>query len=80
MTSKKITKTQLIKETAKMWNNVREVHGFTIVRVCWQDEAQYMIVKKDELFQIACKPQYVPIDYFRTQKDLVDNLYNKLNV
>jgi len=75
----KITKTQLIKDTAKMWNNTRIVHGINIARVCWNDYNQYMIIENTDTFEDASRRDFKPILYFRTQKELVDQLYKSIN-
>ena len=74
-----ITKTQLTKDTAKMWNNTRIVHGINIARVCWFFDNQYMIIENTETFEDAAKREFTPILYFRTQRDLVDRLYKSIN-
>ena len=75
----RLTKTQLKKDTAKMWNNTRVVHGINIARVCWFEEKQYMIIEDNETFTDASNREFTPILYFRTQAELVDQLYTSLN-
>jgi len=75
---RRITKSQLTTDTAKMWNEARIVHGIKIARVCWNDKNQYMIIEKEHTFEDASKKDFVPILYYRTQAELVARLYKEL--
>lgn len=43
------------------------------------DDNQYMIIENTDTFEEASKRDFTPILYFRTQNDLVEQLYKSIN-
>ena len=74
-----MTKSAIKKELKGMWNSTRVVQGINIARVCWKDSMQYMVIENEETFEDASKDGFTPIDYFRTQEELVDKLFKVIN-
>ena len=55
-------------------NSTRIVDGFNIAHVCGHDK-RWKVIENEETFIEACKDNFIPIESYRTQKELIDVLY-----
>lgn len=61
-----------------MTNSVRVVGGFNVACVGWLNKP-YLVLENEDTFEDACKRDFVPIDHFGTQVELIERLYSVIN-
>lgn len=69
-----MTKTAIKEQLKGMWNETRIVNGVNIARVCWHELDQWKIIENGETFEDVTGDDFMPIDFFRTQQELIDVL------
>jgi hypothetical protein len=72
-------KTEIRKKMRGLFNCSRFIGGIHVCNVAWKN-FPYMIIENYQTFDDAKGDKFTPILYFKTQYDLIEQLYKSLDI
>lgn len=70
-------KTEIKKQLRGLFNSNRFIGFINVCNVAWKN-LPYMVIENYESFEDAKKNDFVPIEFFKTQEELINSLYKML--